>query len=269
MDDAGNGSRGLRPTLTPAVADAVLRTWGINCANGVDLGGSTSLNLLVNAGHRSLVVRVHRRHVTAARVEALQLAREAAVLGGVPVARPVLGRNGERRETADSLAIEVEDFVAGDEKMDTLAKIGRGMPVLASLHAALEHAPLPDAAKDMRFGNYLAVDDLVSRTAAGIERIRSLDRSLKPVADLASAVADKMTHTTSRLPKPQWCHGDFWDDNVLFRQGRVVLVADFGFMNRRPRVDDLALTLYYTLCDLDGAGLSRPFSLARGARQRL
>jgi homoserine kinase type II len=44
----------------------------------------------------------------------------------------------------------------------------------------------------------------------------------------------------------------------VFRQGRVVLVTDFGFVNRRPRVDDLALTLYYTLCDLDAAAHPDP-----------
>jgi Ser/Thr protein kinase RdoA (MazF antagonist) len=33
---------------------------------------------------------------------------------------------------------------------------------------------------------------------------------------------------------------------VFFRQGRVVLVTDFDFMGERARIDDLALTLYYT-----------------------
>jgi homoserine kinase type II len=32
----------------------------------------------------------------------------------------------------------------------------------------------------------------------------------------------------------------------LFCAGRVVLVADFDFMSERARIDDLALTLYYT-----------------------
>jgi Ser/Thr protein kinase RdoA (MazF antagonist) len=45
---------------------------------------------------------------------------------------------------------------------------------------------------------------------------------------------------------------------VLFRGGELVLVADFGFMNRRPRVDDLALTLYFTLWELDSAGVNNP-----------
>ncbi len=41
-------------------------------------------------------------------------------------------------------------------------------------------------------------------------------------------------------------HSDCWDNNVLFRAGRVVLVADLDFIGERARVDDPALTLYDT-----------------------
>jgi homoserine kinase type II len=41
-------------------------------------------------------------------------------------------------------------------------------------------------------------------------------------------------------------HGDYWDNNVLFHDNQVVLVADLDFMGERARIDDLALTLYYT-----------------------
>jgi Ser/Thr protein kinase RdoA (MazF antagonist) len=47
----------------------------------------------------------------------------------------------------------------------------------------------------------------------------------------------------SGLPR-QLVHGDFWDNNVLFRHGRPVLLADFDFMGERARIDDLALTLW-------------------------
>ena len=45
-------------------------------------------------------------------------------------------------------------------------------------------------------------------------------------------------------------------DNVLFREGRIVLVTDLDFMGVRPRVDDLALTLYYANSTLSGDQLS-------------
>jgi Ser/Thr protein kinase RdoA (MazF antagonist) len=47
------------------------------------------------------------------------------------------------------------------------------------------------------------------------------------------------------LPR-QLVHGDFWDDNVLFRGDAVAAVLDFDFMGERARIDDVALSLYYT-----------------------
>jgi homoserine kinase type II len=258
--DAGRGTRGLKPTITPAVVDAVQRTWDLNLDRAVALGGSTGLNFLVDARHGRLVVRVHRAHITAARVHALQAAREAAALGGVPTARTILGRHGERYACADSWVIEVEEFIDSDAKMDTLPRIRQAMPLLARLHAALDRVNLPDAADDLRFGNYLAAVEVAAKNAAGVQRVRGLHSSLHPIADMADAVAAQLAATpasTDPLPD-QWCHGDYWDTNVLFRNGHIVLVADFGFMNRRPRIDDLALTLYFTLWELDTAGHPNP-----------
>jgi homoserine kinase type II len=53
----------------------------------------------------------------------------------------------------------------------------------------------------------------------------------------------------AHLPR-QLVHGDFWDDNVLFRDRRPVLLADFDFMGERARIDDLALTLWCASVDL-------------------
>jgi len=39
---------------------------------------------------------------------------------------------------------------------------------------------------------------------------------------------------------------------VLFRKGQVALVADLDFMGERTRIDDLALTLYYTNSSFPG-----------------
>lgn len=57
------------------------------------------------------------------------------------------------------------------------------------------------------------------------------------------------------LPR-QLVHGDFWDNNVLFRDGQIVLVVDLDFMAERPRIDDLALTLYYTNSTFHGDQVS-------------
>lgn len=52
----------------------------------------------------------------------------------------------------------------------------------------------------------------------------------------------------------QVVHGDFWDDNVLFRGQQLAAVLDFGFMALRPRVDDLALPIWFLLLE-PGRGL--------------
>lgn len=50
-------------------------------------------------------------------------------------------------------------------------------------------------------------------------------------------------HYTS-LPR-QLVHGDFWDNNVLYRDEEMVLIHDFDHMGERARVDDVGLTLYF------------------------
>jgi homoserine kinase type II len=259
-DDAGRGSRGPRPTLTPELATAVKRTWGLDLEHVVPLGGSTGLNLLVDMPSGGAVVRIHRRHVTEARVEAMQLAREAAARAGVPTAHAIVGRDGERHVTVESSVVEVEHFVESDAKMDTLGRLRQAMPMLARLHDSLASADLPEAADDLRFGNYVPADELAARTADGAHRLRALDASLQPLAEMAERLADDVAEAQGHAPplENQWCHGDYWDNNVLLGDDDIVLVADFGFMNRRPRIDDLALTLYFTLCDLDAAGHSDP-----------
>lgn len=249
MDDAGSGARGPKPQATPAHVDAVARTWGLGLDAAVALGGSTSLNLRLPSDAGPVVVRIHRRHVSERRVEALQLARESAAQAGVPTALPIVGRDGERTVTVGATVVEVEPFVDSDGVMDTTARLAQAMPTFAGLHDVLRVASLPDAADDLRFANHLAADEVELRTAVGADRMRHIGSDLQPLADRAERLASELgaaQRTVGNLSS-QWCHGDFWDDNVLFRNARIVLVADFGFLNRRPRIDDLALTLFFTL----------------------
>ena len=269
VDDAGGGRRGLKPTLTADVASAIEATWDCDLSSGVELGGSTGLNLLARVAGRDAVVRVHRAHVTAARVEALQRARMHLADGGVPVAQPVTGRGGALHVTVDSgpVVIEVEEFVPSDNKMDSLARIRRGMPTLARLHDSLNRATLPEAAADAGFANYLSAAEAAAATLAGAQRMRSLDSGLSTLADTAAQLAldlDAATGPTFDDLTLQWCHGDYWDNNVLFVGNDVVLVADFGFMNLRPRVDDLALTLYFTLWELVASSHDDPLRAISG-----
>ena len=270
VDDAGGGARGRKPSLTTAHRVAADRIWGVSLNDEIPLGGSTSLNVLGTSGTGPVVVRVHRHHVTEERVVALQLAREGVAEAGLPVAPPRLGRGGERTVTLRATVMEVEQYVANDEKMDAIDRIRRSMPLFAHLHEALRELELPAAADDLQFANFVPAVGIEQATAAGTDRIRAIDGALTPLADRADELARRLADAQRALApiEPQWCHGDFWDDNVLFRHDAVALVADFGFMNRRPRVDDLALTLYFTLLHLglgalDDAAFSRAGELVR------
>ena len=87
-------------------------------------------------------------------------------------------------------------------------------------------------------------------TSRGTHRVRQWADSpgTLPLAVAAEELARLIDHTERSLPSfpRQLVHGDYWDNNVLFRAGRIVLVADLDFMGERARIDDLALTLYYT-----------------------
>ena len=139
--------------------------------------------------------------------------------------------------------------------MDSLDRIASGLPVLGRIHRLLSTVDLGDALASPPFTNYVDAVGVVESTRAGTDRIRSWtptsdERDLAHAADrLADAVAQ--SHVKLGEPSRQLVHGDYWDNNVLFRRGQVVLVGDLDFMGVRPRIDDLALTLYFTMYELD------------------
>jgi hypothetical protein len=88
---------GLRARPGPGLRRALQGHWGLGgSAEAVDLGGSSSLNLLVGDADRRYVVRVHRFMGERARIDDLALtlhcARSDLDVGGGPVERAQLGR---------------------------------------------------------------------------------------------------------------------------------------------------------------------------------
>jgi homoserine kinase type II len=63
--------------------------------------------------------------------------------------------------------------------------------------------------------------------------------------ELAALVTGAERDFIPKLPR-QLVHGDFWDNNICFRGGLLNLITDLDFMCERARIDDMALTLYYT-----------------------
>jgi Ser/Thr protein kinase RdoA (MazF antagonist) len=259
MDDADGGLRGLRARRGPGLLRALRDHWGLGyLAERVDLGGSSSLNLLVGDTNRRYVVRVHRPHVTPERLGAIHQARHVLGAGGVPCAPPVRTLRSEPWISLQGRLVEVEAYVEHDAVMDCWERLEIGMALLAQTHGLLRHLKVGEEGRWPLFANHLEPADVAASVRRGTAQIRGwgptpAERSLAAAAEeLAELVTEAETEAglASRLPR-QLVHGDFWDNNVLFRHGRPVLLADFDFMGERARIDDLALTLQCARTDLD------------------
>jgi Ser/Thr protein kinase RdoA (MazF antagonist) len=242
----------LRGGPSPALFDALRDRYGIESSDGAtDLGGSSNLNLLVAAHAERLVVRVYRPWVTAARLADLQLVRRQLARGGVPCAQPIGTREGDGWVVVDGRLVEVEPYVDHDEKMDSWERLEAGLPVLGQIHTLLRSLAVSPAGARAPAANHVEARDALAWTLRGTQYIRSwaVSPAERRLADAAEELAHRVSamerELAAHLPR-QLVHGDFWDNNVFFRTGRVVLVADLDFMGERPRIDDLALTLYYT-----------------------
>lgn len=251
-DNAGGGLRGLRATPSPELFAALHDCYKIDIGNDVvDLGGSSSLNLLVANDNRRYVLRVYRPYVTEARLGDIHLVRRKLVTRGVPCPEVVATRDGQPWMVLDGRLVEVEHYVERDADMNSWERLETGLPILGRIHTILRDVEVGLDARRPLFANHIESHDALNGTRRGTRRIRSwasspADLDLADAAEkLARLVAAAENDLVSLLPR-QLVHGDFWDNNVLFRDGRVVLVTDFDFMGERARIDDLALTLYFT-----------------------
>ena len=243
----GPASRGA---ASPQLFAALHDQYGIDGTSAQDLGGSSNLNLRLTAGRHSYVVRVYRSWVTVARLADMQLVRRHLAGGGVPCALPLATRNGESWIAVEDRLIEVEPYVEHDAKMDTWARLTAGLPLLGRIHALLRPLRVSEDGHNPPATNNIAPQDVLPGTRRGTHRIRQwapspAELQLAAAAEELAQWVDRAQRGGEELPR-QLVHGDFWDNNVLFCGDRIVLVADLDFMGARARIDDLALTLYYT-----------------------
>jgi Ser/Thr protein kinase RdoA (MazF antagonist) len=256
VDDAAGGQRGTRAIVSADLEEFLRAHWGVRPADAApDLGGSANLNLLVTDGRSLRVARVYRPFVTSQRVAALQAVRRHLARHGIPCAEPIPACGGRGWQTFRGRAVEVEPYLAAPAVMHTLPRVRTGLTVLGRIHALLQAFPADPAAAATRFANYAAADGLAEAVAAGTRRIRAWPPAPAEarLADLADQLASTLARREQDRPAPlrrQLVHGDFWDNNVRFRDQQVALVTDFDFLGERPRTDDLALTLYYTSVDI-------------------
>ncbi|MFC5649504.1 phosphotransferase enzyme family protein [Paenibacillus solisilvae] len=253
-DNAGGGLRGLRARPSAELFEAVHLSYGIQrLEDSIDLGGSSSLNLLVTDDHSRYVVRVYRPYVTEARLADIRLARQELSTRGVPSSEVILTLDGQQWIVFDGRLIEVERYVESDAQMDSWERLMVGLPILGRIHTILRDLSFSTEGRKPLFANHIDSQAALSMTLQGTQRIRMWGpssgnlRLADAAEELAHLVSAGERELVPMLPR-QVVHGDYWDNNVFFLGGRVLLVADFDFMGERARIDDLALTLYYFGC---------------------
>lgn len=240
-----------RAVVSPELLGALRQNYALSWdGQPVDLGGSNNLNLLLprrNGGH---VARVYRPWTTSIRLRAIQHARSSLVAAGLPCPPTVATVDGDTRLNVDGSEVEVERHVAG-HSMNIGDALLHGMRMLGQVHSVLREVRVDLAGVTAPHPNHVETDRAWAGTYAGTATIRADRPSADELAavDAAEALADELAdadlEVTATLPR-QLVHGDFWDNNVLFRDDAIVAILDLDFMGERARIDDVALTLYYT-----------------------
>lgn len=239
-----------RSVASAELIDAIQRQYGLPLlTNRGDLGGSYNLNLLLGGAEYPIVARAYHDEMTAGRIESLQRIRRHLAGNGIPTA-PLLRTVEDRGWTTfDERIVEVERFVPADAKMDSWERLLAGMPLFARLHDLLRTAPVDDAAAATPVANHIPARDARAHVEFGVAAVREWGATAteEHYAEIAGELADRLwpiEREFGNLPR-QLVHGDFWDNNIYFRDGEIILVGDFDFVGERPRIDDLALTLFY------------------------
>ena len=240
-----------RARVSPSLFAGLRERFGIQAdSTALDLGGSSNLNLLVSAAGERHVVRVYRPWVMAERLNDMQRVRQQLAAHDIPCAVPLRTLDGDSWMVVDDRLVEVEPYCEYDAKMDSWERLEAGLPLLGRIHSELSNFGSSAAGRNAPASNNLDPPDVLPAVERGIQRLKHWNPTSGELEVASAALelarrVDQAQRPYLDLPR-QMVHGDFWDNNVLFRGGKVVLVADFDFMGERTRIDDLALTLYYT-----------------------
>jgi homoserine kinase type II len=216
--------------------------------------------MFLPSGNDRYVVRMYRPWVTAARLADMQLVRRRLLAAGVPCSQPICTLDGASWISVDERLVEVELYVDHDARLDSWPRLRAGLPLLGRIHTLLRGLAVSEAGRNAPAANHIEPHEVLDEVQRGTRRLRAWQASataseLADAADELALLVDRAQQGFEELPR-QLVHGDYWDNNVLFRAGRIVLVADFDFMGERARIDDLALTPYYTNATLPGDPVS-------------
>jgi Ser/Thr protein kinase RdoA (MazF antagonist) len=242
--------RPFRPMRSPELIDTVVRAYELT-PNGdpIELGGSSNLNLQLPGPEGGHVARVYRAWVTPQRLEGIQSVRATLRAAGLPFTQTRPSADGRPWIRFAEWLVEVEPFVGGQD-MRTWAELLDGMRMLGAIHAVLSGIAAPSGARRAPAANHIDAASAFETTMRACAAIRAFassaaeERVARLSEELANTLRGAGDGTSRELPR-QLIHGDFWDNNVKFRDGSLVAVLDLDFMEEGARIDDIALVLYY------------------------
>lgn len=248
-----------RPEADDAALQDLLEQLG---ADGpLDLGGTMSLNLHLE--QLGLVLRVHPRFETSERLHALRALRrrlhEQGLTVGTP--QPLLG---QELVVVDGRLAEAESFVAAEGPPATWESYVWMFEAMGHLHRALTASrpnlvlPSPEVA------TYATPDDLRKWMMATAAAVATDDHASALAAEVQSMLdpLERQWTPPERLPQ-QLIHGDIRLGNVAKTPDGGVAHFDFGFSARRPRIHDLAYSLFWIVLKPDDSGRAAEFDWHR------
>lgn len=248
---AASPRRSPRPRLTPGILTAVRDRYQLSWhGEPVDLGGSSNLNVYLPSESGGYVLRVHRSWVSGPRLTAVQAVRSRLVQAGLPFLEPIqtLDQRGWLELDGHHL-LEVEKYVWGED-MDMGDRLLVSMPMLARIHDELSRIDAVPPARHAPSASHVEARLALEGTRRAAAAIRAWAAS--PEEERIAALSERLAGELQQAERPyvgllprQLVHGDFWHNNVRFRDLEIVAVLDLEFMEERPRIDDLGLTLYY------------------------
>jgi len=262
----------VRPMKSPELIDTVVWAYKLTpTSEPIDLGGSSNLNLLFPGPTGGHVARIYRAWVTPRRLEGIQSVRATLRAAGLPFTQTRLSDDGRTFIHFADWLVEVEPFVDGQD-MTTWAELKDGMRMLGAIHTVLSGIAAPPGARRAPAANHIAAADASQTTRRACAAIRAFAQSsdVERIASLSEELANALLCAgdgrSLEFPR-QLLHGDFWDNNVKFRDGSLVAVLDLDFMEEGARIDDLALVLYYANSGSTLADLRSPLERMQALRE--
>jgi len=257
---------------SPELIDTVVRAYALPLhSDPIDLGGSSNLNLLFPEGDRGYVARIYRAWVTQERLEGIQSIRATLRAAGLPFTQVQPSADGRTFLFFANWLVEVEPFIGGQD-MSTWAQLLDGMQLLGTIHTVLSGITTPPDTRHAPAANHINAADAFQTTRRACRAIRSWASSVdeERIASLSEELANALLSAgdgaSMGFPR-QLLHGDFWDNNVKFKDGSVVAVLDLDFMEEGARIDDLALVLYYANSGSTFTSLRSPVERMQALRE--